>query len=56
MHLNSCLFKIPRSNIYINLKESDILHYFFVSRETLFLRSVWILLLFHVKQKGGNVR
>lgn len=28
MRLNSCLFKIPRSNIYINLKETDILHYF----------------------------
>ena len=28
MHLNYCLFKIPRSNIYINLKETDIFHYF----------------------------
>ena len=28
MPLNSCLFKIPRSNIYINLKETDIFHYF----------------------------
>lgn len=26
MHLNSCLFKIQHSNIYINLKEADIFH------------------------------
>ena len=26
MHLNSCLFKFPHSNIHINLKEADIFH------------------------------
>lgn len=54
MHLNSCLFKIPRSNIYINLKETDV-SIIFVSRETLFLWSVWILPLFHVKQKRWGI-
>lgn len=55
MHLNSCLFKFSRSDIYINLKETDV-SIIFVSRETLFSWSAWTLLLFHVKQKGGNSR
>lgn len=52
MHLNSCLFKILRSNIYINLKGTDA-SIIFVSRETLFLRSVWILLCSTWNKKVG---
>lgn len=51
IHLNSCLFKILRNNVYINQTEMDVF-IIFVSRETSFSWSAWILLLFHVKQKG----
>lgn len=67
MHLNSCLFKIPRSNIYINLKETDIFHYFCFTwnnsrnirwrrRPRFHVKQIWVILFFFNKterNKGG---